>query len=100
MSSSRPLKSKNKIQNQKGQGLIEYLILVAIIAVATIGIVRVVGANVAVQFANVAKALGSGDDNQLKAENIDAGMYSKKDLSNFLKGAAKTNRLNSGASGK
>lgn len=83
-------------QNQKGQGLIEYLILVAVIAVATIGIVRVVGANVAIQFANVAKALGSGDDNQLKAEKIDANMYSKKDLSNFLNGAAKTNRLNTG----
>lgn len=87
-------------KNQKGQGLIEYLILVAIIAVATIGIVRVVGSNVAVQFANIAKALGSGDDNQLKAQNIDAEMYSKKDLSNFLKGAAKTNRLNSGSNGQ
>jgi pilus assembly protein Flp/PilA len=85
-----------RYKNQKGQGLIEYLILVAIISVATIGIVRVVGANVAVQFANVAKALGSGDDNQLKAEKIEADMYSKKDLSNFLNGAAKTNRLNPG----
>lgn len=82
--------------NQRGQGLIEYLILVAIIAVATMGIVRVVGANIAVQYANVAKALGSGESNQLKAEKIEAGMYSKKDLSNFLNGAGKSDRQGAG----
>lgn len=74
-------------KNNKGQSLIEYLIIVAIVAVGTMAIVRVVGKNVSVQFANVAKALGSGDDTQLKAEKIDSKMYSKKDLGNFLDGA-------------
>lgn len=76
------------IKNKKGQSLIEYLIIVAIVAVGTMSIVRVVGKNVSVQFANVAKALGSGDDSQLKAEKLDAKMYRKKDLSNFLEGAS------------
>lgn len=76
-----------RIKNNKGQGLVEYLILVAIIAVGAIGIVRVVGSNVSIQFTNIAKALGSGDSNQIKAEAIDPKMYSKKDLSNFLSGA-------------
>lgn len=76
------------IRNRKGQGMIEYLILTAIIAVSAIGIVRVVGSNVSIQFANVAKALGSGTDGeQLKAEAISQDLYSKKDLSNFLGGA-------------
>ena len=75
------------IRNRRGQSLIEYLIIVAIVAVGTMSIVRVVGKNVSVQFANVAKALGSGDDSQLKAEKLDSKMYSKKDLSNFLDGA-------------
>lgn len=79
--------SKRILKNRNGQSLIEYLIIVAIVAVGTMSIVRVVGKNVSVQFANVAKALGSGDDNQLKAEKIDAKMYSKKDLGNFLDGA-------------
>lgn len=73
--------------NKKGQSLIEYLIIVAIVAVGTMAIVRVVGKNVSVQFANIAKALGSGDDNQLKAEAINVRMYRKKDLGNFLEGA-------------
>jgi Flp pilus assembly pilin Flp len=76
-----------QIKNKKGQSLIEYLIIVAIVAVGTMSVVRVVGKNVSVQFANIAKALGSGDDNQIKAEKLDSKMYSKKDLSNFLDGA-------------
>lgn len=76
-----------KIHNNKGQGLIEYLIIVAIVAVGTMGIVRVVGANVSVQFANIAKSLGSGDDHQIQAQKIDDSMYSKKDLSSFLRGS-------------
>lgn len=79
---------KSFLMNQQGQGLIEYLIIVALVAVSALGVMRVVGANVSVQFANIAKALGSGDDQQLKAHQIEAGMYSKKDLSNFLKGAS------------
>jgi len=75
------------LKNKRGQSLIEYLIIVAIVAIGTMSIVRVVGKNVAVQFANVAKALGSGNDSQLKAEKIDTKMYSKKDLNNFLDGA-------------
>ncbi|MCX7978362.1 MAG: hypothetical protein N2578_05105 [Bdellovibrionaceae bacterium] len=74
--------------NKKGQGLIEYLILVALIAVGTIGVVRVVGKNISVQFANVARALGTQKTEPLKAENPDESLYSKKDLSNFLRGSS------------
>lgn len=77
-----------KIKNKRGQSLIEYLIIVAIVAVGTMAVVRVVGKNVAVQFANISKALGGSDDNQLKAESVTTKMYKKRDLSNFLEGAA------------
>jgi pilus assembly protein Flp/PilA len=80
------------LANQRGQGMIEYLFLVALIAVGSVGILRVVGSNVSIQFANIAKALGSGDGNQLQAQSIDQKLYSKKDLSNFMTGA-----VNSGA---
>lgn len=89
------MKFKTKNKSHSGQSLIEYLILVAVIAVGTMGVVRVVGGNVSVQFANIAKALGSGDGQQLKAKTLDQSMYSKKDLTNFLNGA-KTGTQNSG----
>ncbi len=74
------------ILNSKGQGLIEYLIIVALVAVATIGIVRVVGQNVSVQYANISRALG-GESYQVKAEKADEKLYKKKDLSDFLQNA-------------
>lgn len=77
-----------RLTNRRGQGMIEYLILVAIVAVGAIGVVRVVGANVSIQFANVAKALGSGTESSpIQAEALSADLYSRKDLSNFLGGA-------------
>lgn len=76
-----------RLKNRRGQGMIEYLILVALIAVGSMAIVRVVGKNVSVQFANIAKALGSGSGGEIKAESLDQSMYSKRDMSNFLNGA-------------
>ena len=89
------MKIKNQILNSKGQGLIEYLIIVALVAVATIGIVRVVGQNVSVQYANISRALG-GQSYQLQAEKPEEKLYKKKDLSDFLQNSgAGTNKNNS-----
>ncbi len=67
--------------------MVEYLIIVCLVAVGTIGIIRVVGQNVSVQYANIAKALGSGDDHQLEAAKIERQMYKKRDLGDFLQGS-------------
>lgn len=95
------MKSFLKIARQKrGQSLIEYLILVCLVAVGTMGIVRVVGGNVAVHFANVAKALGTGDTNAYSPHEVEASMYKKKDLTNFLEGSkSSTSNGNSGRGG-
>ena len=77
---------KVSIANSKGQGLIEYLIIVALVAAATIGIVRVVGQNVSVQYANISRALG-GQSYQLQSEKPEDKLYKKKDLGDFLQGA-------------
>ena len=87
------MKLKNRILNNKGQGLIEYLIVVALIAVATIGIVRVVGQNVSVQYANISRALG-GQSYQLQVEKPEDKMYKKKDLSDFLQGSGSSTSKN------
>lgn len=89
-----------KFNNQKGQGLVEYLIIVSLVAVATISVIRVVGQNVSVQYANIAKALGGRDDRQLAAERVEDHMYKKKDLSDFLKGAATQSSSDKGGSGQ
>ena len=73
--------------DKSGQGMVEYMILVALIAAGTIGVVRVVGYNVSAQYENINRALGAKTTTQLQILNADQNQLSKKDLSDFLKGA-------------
>jgi Flp pilus assembly pilin Flp len=78
------MKTKNLAKNQNGQGLIEYLILVALIAVTTIGVIKVVGKNVATQYENINRAMGAQKSNQLSVLNASENSLKQKDLSNFM----------------
>ncbi|UOF00964.1 Flp family type IVb pilin [Bdellovibrio reynosensis] len=80
------MKAKTLLINKKGQGLVEYLIIVAIVAVGAIGVIKVVGGNINVQFANVAQALtGSGTKKQ--HHEVTETLYKKKDFSDFFEGS-------------
>ena len=46
-------------KSSKGQSLIEYLLLVSLIGLATVTVVRTLGKSLQVQFARVAKELGA-----------------------------------------
>jgi pilus assembly protein Flp/PilA len=72
------------IHNQRGQGLIEYLIIVALMGVATIAIVRTMGEAVSKKFASITYAL-NGEKKNLSAP-IKEDLYKKKDLGSFLNG--------------
>jgi Flp pilus assembly pilin Flp len=78
------LQKKYLIHNKKGQGLIEYLIIVAIVAVGSIAVIKVVGANLDVQFANVALALGGTEARKKDAVEVTDSLYKKRDFSNFF----------------
>ena len=75
----------NIIKNSRGQTLVEYLIIVAIVAIGTLGIMRVVGHNLSARFATVAAAL-SGHEKKYQGSTIEAHHHSNKDLSNFMRG--------------
>lgn len=75
------------MNNRRGQGLVEYLIIVALVGVASMAVIRVVGANLSIQFARVNEALGGKHLNHLNEVNVTADMVKKKDLTNFLQGA-------------
>lgn len=78
------------IRSQSGQGLVEYLIIVALMAVATIGIMRVLGQTVSAKFASATHAL-QGRKKAVAVESVDESLHSKKDLSNFFNGAGNQN---------
>lgn len=81
------------VSNQRGQGLIEYLIIVALMGVAAISIVRVLGSTVNVKFTNITRAL-RGNEDKVEYERIDDSYYKKKDLDNFFHGVGKGNGQN------
>ena len=85
-------KTKNKSRaekskKQKGQGLIEYLILVALMGVATIGVIRVLNQTIKSRFASAVYAL-QGKPKKVKMDSLKEQDYQKSDLSNFMNGSA------------
>jgi pilus assembly protein Flp/PilA len=75
------------LKNQRGQGLIEYLIIVALVAVAGISVMKVVGQNVHAQFANVANAIQAGHKT-IKLDEIRESQYQKRDMGDFFHGSS------------
>lgn len=87
------------VRNQKGQGLIEYLIIVAIVAVGSMAIMRTVGSSLNRKFAEVAVALGAKKNGTIDEVTVSKSSYQKKDLTTFMNGARATDR-NEGRNGE
>ena len=65
--------------NSSGQGMVEYMILVALIAAGTIGVVRVVGYNIGAQYENINRALGAKASTPLQVVNTEQKHLNKKE---------------------
>jgi Flp pilus assembly pilin Flp len=74
------------ILNERGQGLIEYLVIVALVAVAGITIMKVVGQNVRAQFARVASVIQGENPKDVKMNAVRASQYKSRDMSDFFRG--------------
>lgn len=77
----------SKKLNQKGQTLIEYLIIVAILGVGSIFIMGAMGQQVNRRFGKIIKALdGNVDNSDLQGVQVRKNQLSRKNLSNFENG--------------
>lgn len=90
---SRCWSQPSAVGNQRGQGLVEYLIIVALMGVATIGIIRVMGEAVSKRFATITENL-QGNEVTYKAR-IDKSSYKKRNLGNFMEGSADKGKTDS-----
>ena len=79
-------KFKSAVSNQRGQGLIEYLIIVALMGAATIGIMRVMSGTVISKFSNVTAAL-KGESKRFNPPDISTEVTKQKDMKSFMDGA-------------
>ncbi|PHQ25164.1 pilus assembly protein [Marinobacter guineae] len=84
-----------RIRRIRGQGMTEYIIIVALIAVAAIGVYRLFGDTVREQMAGLAKELsgesgkGARDAAKTSADNAEKAATAEKDLSNYYDGNQK-----------
>ncbi len=77
---------KLEFLNRRGQGLVEYLLLVCLLGVATMGIVSALGKNLREQYANVAASLRGEKGTKLSTPSSDH--TTDRDMGNFMSGAS------------
>ena len=75
-----------KKSKESGQGLVEYLIIVALVAVGGISIMQIVGQSVNVKFAQIAKSLGAKSTGRIESAEITQSSINKKNFRNFMNG--------------
>ena len=73
---------------EKGQGLVEYLIIVAIVAVGSIAIMKTFGHTVKGQLSRVVMSLqGKENPSSVELNPVANSQWKKRDMSDFFSGA-------------
>jgi len=86
--------------NEAGQSLIEYLLLTSLMAVATMGVMRVMSHSVNAKFAQITESIQGKDPGEVKFDSVVGADYEKKDMSNFMEGATKGKKHKEKENGK
>ena len=74
---------KNIQARRRGQALSEYLILTALIAVASIAVVQILGGNIRSRLAMISDAIGGANPHEIKAIEAREKHYQVRDLGDF-----------------
>lgn len=82
-------KMRIKKMGRQGQSLVEYLIIVAVMGVATMGIVRLLGHTVSAKFAQVVQSLQGKTGENIEFNDVEKKHYEQKDMSDFMRGSRK-----------
>lgn len=77
------LTKKLNAKKARGQGMTEYIIIVALIAIAAIGVITLFGDNIRALFGMSADALAGEVQVSNRAEKSKQGVYEKKNLKSF-----------------
>lgn len=76
------------LKNKKGQGLIEYMVILALMAVSTMGIIRVLSHTTGARLANITQSLQGGKASvKVSFDRLEENDFKKKDMSNFFQGS-------------
>ena len=72
-----------KLRGRRGQGMTEYIIIVALIAIAAIGVVSLFGDNIRALFATSANALAGNEDAEAKTNESTGELHGHKNMKDF-----------------
>jgi pilus assembly protein Flp/PilA len=72
-----------KLRGRRGQGMTEYIIIVALIAIAAIGVISLFGDNIRALFATSGNALAGNEEAISVTNEAEAELYDHKGLANF-----------------
>ena len=75
----------------KGQALVEYLLLVALMVVASFGVIKLLNHSVRGKFVQVVDAIQGRESSRVKFDRPQKSDYRKKDMSDFMRGASSKN---------
>ncbi len=84
------MKQINKLIKQRGQGMTEYIVIVALVAVAAIGVYSLLGQTIRNQTAGLAMEI-SGQDASQAISNAGTTATNSQNISNNKKGLADYN---------
>lgn len=76
-------KLRKSIRDESGQGMTEYIIIVALIAIAAIGVVSVFGDNIRTLFGASADALGGNENRTVNTNTNGQALEGHKNLKSF-----------------
>jgi pilus assembly protein Flp/PilA len=83
MTSLKNRRTMRSLKRQDGQGMTEYIIIVALIAIAAIGVVTVFGQDIRMLFGASTAALSGDTSVRSNAQAANKQMNAKKTLKNF-----------------
>jgi uncharacterized protein (UPF0333 family) len=73
--------------NKKGQGLVEYLVLVCLIVVSSILVVSSLGRSIASSYANISHAITKGDAKAVTVPEVKKEAYGGRHMGNYMENA-------------
>ena len=77
------MKTPRKVRTMRGQGMTEYIIIVALIAIAAIGVITLFGDNIKKLFGMSADALAGDDNVAQRAIKSKQGQLENKAMKDF-----------------
>jgi Flp pilus assembly pilin Flp len=89
----KPVQRRKKtLKSENGQSLVEYLLLTSLMAVAAMGVMRVMSHSVNAKFAQVTESIQGKDPGSVKFESVVSADYEKRDMSDFMTGSTKAKK--------